>query len=166
MTNFDPSSIRTSTPPVQEKATTVPAPWRIGGGAATVLVLGSLLCVSLLHHAPRTASAASLPLDTDLELKGNYVKDSGRFVAQGRITNTGQQTAPIVEFDAAMRGFYEDKNANGQFQDAHDTVVVDTLRNLRPGETRDFNYPIDIPRDINGRKWLTEGMALEAHVRP
>lgn len=169
MTPYDPSKIRVSTllaeEKIQEKPASTFAPWKIGGGAVVAAALGCLFCGPLLHHAPQTVFAASLPSDTDLELKGTYIKDSGRFVAQGRITNTGQQTAPSVEFDAAMRGFYEDKDANGQFQDARDTVVVDTLRNLRPGETRDFDYPIDIPRDINGRKWLTEGMSLEAHVK-
>lgn len=192
MTPYDPSKIPVSTRPAeenaQEKSTSMSSLWKIGGGAVVLVVLGSLLSGPLLHHAPQIVSAASLPSDTDLELKGTYTEDQdtiNKFVAKGRITNTGLATAPVVEIDAVGDGYYHenkaleavirgdydplkdaDKENNAPREPAQNTIIVDTLRNLRPGETRDFDYPIDMPRSLNGRQWLIERMSVKAHVKP
>lgn len=132
------------------------------GWITAACVMVGLLLIALLPHSASTAySASAMPKDTDLEINGTYDKEYGKFAAKGRIINTSQYEVPNVEIDSAMHGF-----TLGDHYDARDTVVVDTLHNLRPGETRDFDYRIDVPQVVNSKPWLTEGMSLEAHVKP
>ena len=133
----------------------------LGWIIAACVILGLLLIALLPPSAPTAYSASTMPKDSDLEVNGTYDKEYGKFAAKGRITNTSQYEASNVEIDSAMYGF-----TLGDHYDAHDTVVVDTLHNLRPGETREFDYRIDVPQVVNSKPWLTEGMSLEAHVKP
>jgi hypothetical protein len=86
--------------------------------------------------------------DSDIEIKGNFTSPrswSIRFV--GHITNTGDESAPIVELTWLLKDFLVGTNSIENYDQklAPASIFVtpaETFKNMRPGETRDLDVTL------------------------
>ena len=127
---------------------------------AALLLLGGWLIRT--HVGPTgtgtpTAAAATAAMpttiatDADIEIKGKSERDTElrHYTFNGHMTNTSLLNAPSVELDAVYH--YSLHDANRVFRDGPTvSIPLDTFRNLRPGETRDFSGATAFQKTVPG----------------
>ena len=127
-------------------------------GIAALLLLGGWLIKAHVGPAgtPTAAAAtaampATMASDADIEIKGKSERDTEllHYTFSGHVTNTSLLNAPSVELDAVYH--YSLHDANGLFRDGPTvSIPLDTFRNLRPGETRDFSGATAFQKTVPG----------------
>lgn len=92
---------------------------------------------------------------SDLEIRGTTETQQHSFVFSGRITNTGGSTAQEVSFRGIESSwiFRGEPAASGYTA----KVPIDTIKNLKPGETRELSYVVG--REFSYDQLLVGGAA-------
>lgn len=114
------------------------------------LLLVFIVCITIHHAAAPPALAASK--DADMEVRGttqvidnDESQDVARYIFKGHVTNTGNSIAPSVALKAIFHYTFHDIYGQGHEEPLTGTVLLTTFKNLRPGESRDFECPTDVP---------------------
>ena len=132
----------------------------IGVVAALLLLVGWMvkgrtgtapLSTPTAAAATTATDATTTATDADIEIKGKSERDTEllHYTFSGHMTNTSLLNAPSVELDAVYH--YSLHDANRVFRDGPTiSIPLDTFRNLRPGETRDFSGATAFQKTVPG----------------
>jgi uncharacterized protein affecting Mg2+/Co2+ transport len=118
----------------------------VGKHFGWVVAASVMLPLFLIGWFPQTMLVRAK--DSDIEIKGTTQSNNGHYVFQGHITNTGHCSAPVVQLKAKFT--FIPTGSKNRSQDLFGTGVMDSYRNLRPGETREFECSVDEPTRPDG----------------
>ena len=121
--------------------------WMVKGRTSTA-PLSTPTAAAATNDPHSTQTAAT---DADIEIKGTSERDTElrHYTFSGHMTNTSLLNAPSVELDAVYH--YSLHDAHRVFRDGPTiSIPLDTFRNLRPGETRDFSGATAFQKTIPG----------------